>query len=190
MADDAIFASTGSDKDSVAAEFKDCGVVFRPAQKMQHRHAEGLSIVRSAMAATGRAPDSPWLMWSQHCEAWEATVPGLIKRPRDPTSAPTGNRITSLMHLCNHQGETVLMDGILIAIEGDFARVRINRSHGKAVPGRGAMTGELQLIRRSDVVRASSQPPTLWADRISAVKATAARDGKGGSSYQQYWGAG
>ena len=97
MADDAIFASTGSDKDSVAAESKDCGVVFRPAQKMQHRLAEGLSIVRSAMAATGRAPDSPWLMWSQHCEAWEATVPGLIKRPRDPTSAPTGNRITSLM---------------------------------------------------------------------------------------------
>ena len=97
IADDAIFASTGSDKDSVAAESKDCGVVFRPAQKMQHRLAEGLSIVRSAMAATGRAPDSPWLMWSQHCEAWEATVPGLIKRPRDPTSAPTGNRITSLM---------------------------------------------------------------------------------------------
>ena len=97
IADDAIFASTGSDKDSVAAEFKDCGVVFRPAQKMQHRLAEGLSIVRSAMAATARAPDSPWLMWSQHCEAWEATLPGLIKRPRDPTSAPTGNRITSLM---------------------------------------------------------------------------------------------
>ena len=55
IADDAIFASTGSKQGSVAAEFKDCGVVFRPAQKMQHRLAEGLSIVRSAMAATGRS---------------------------------------------------------------------------------------------------------------------------------------
>ena len=89
--------------------------------------------------------------------------------------------------LCNDQGGTVLMDGVLMAIEGDFARVRINRSHGKAVPGRGAMTGELQLIRRSDVVRVSDQPPTLWADRISAVKAAAARDGKAESSYQQQW---
>ena len=91
------------------------------------------------------------------------------------------------LHLCNDQGETVLMDGVLMAIEGDFARVRINRSHGKAVPGRGAMTGELQLIRRSDVVRVSDQPQTLWADRISAVKAAAARNGKAGSSCQQYW---
>ena len=91
------------------------------------------------------------------------------------------------LHLCNNQGETVLMDGVLMAIEGDFARVRINRSHGKAAPGRGAMTGELQLIRRSDVARVSDQAPTLWADRISAVKAAAARDGKDGSSYQQYW---
>ena len=66
--------------------------------------------------------------------------------------------------------------------EGGFARVRINRSHGKAVPGRGAMTGELQLIRRSDVVRVSDHPPTLWADRSSAVKAAAARDGESRSS--------
>ena len=91
------------------------------------------------------------------------------------------------LHLCNDQGETVLMDGVLMVIEGDFARVRINRSQGKAAPGRGAMTGELQLIRRRDVVRVSDQPPTLWADRISAVKAAAARDGKAGSIYQQYW---
>ena len=94
------------------------------------------------------------------------------------------------LHLCNDQGKTVLIDGVLMAIKGDLARVRINRSHGKAVPGRGAMTGELQLIRRSDVGRVSDQPPKLWADRTSAVKAAAARDGKSGSRYQQYWEAG
>jgi len=82
------------------------------------------------------------------------------------------------------------MDGVLMAIEGDFTRVLINRSHGKPVLGRGAMKGELQLIRRSDVVRVSAQPPTLWADGMSAVRAAAARDGKAGSSYQQYWEAG
>ena len=90
IADDAIFASTGSAQGSVAAEFKDCGVVFRPANKMQHRLAEGLSIVRSAMAATGKNSDAPWLMWSQHCEAWEATVPGLVKHPRDPNVCADG----------------------------------------------------------------------------------------------------
>ena len=29
-------------------------------------------------------------MWSQHCEAWEATVPGLIKHPRDPNVCADG----------------------------------------------------------------------------------------------------
>ena len=68
IADDAIFASTGSDKGSVAAEFKDCGVVFRPAQKMQHRLAEGLSIVRSAMAAEAEATDQGTDIRSQASE--------------------------------------------------------------------------------------------------------------------------
>ena len=52
--------------------------------------AEGLSIVCKSMAATCRSADSPWLMWSQHCEAWEATVPGLIKHPRDPNVCADG----------------------------------------------------------------------------------------------------
>jgi len=90
IADDAIFASTGSKHGSVAAEFQDCGVVFRPAEKMQHRLAEGLSMVRSMMVATGKDPAAPWLMWSQHCAAWEATVPGLIKHPRDPNVCADG----------------------------------------------------------------------------------------------------
>ena len=100
---------------------------------------------------------------------------------------PEVTKTSYRLHLCNDHGEIVLMDGVLIAIEADFASVRINRSQGKAVPSRGAMTGELQLIRRSDVLRVSDQPPTLWADRISAVKAAAVRDRQAGSSTQQYW---
>ena len=118
----------------------------------------------------------------RHQELWEGFEIGDVV-----ILGPEVTKTSYGLHLCNDQGETVLMDGVLMAIEGDFARVRINRSHGKAVPGRGAMTGELQLIRRSDVVRVSDQPPTLWADRISAVKAAAARDGKAESSYQQQW---
>jgi len=57
---------------------------------MQHPLAEGLSIVRSTMAATGKEPRAPWLMWAQYCEAWEATVPGLIKHPRDPNVCANG----------------------------------------------------------------------------------------------------
>ena len=118
----------------------------------------------------------------RHQQLWEDFEVGAVV-----ILGPEVTKTSYGLHLCNDQGETLLMEGVLMAIEGDFARVRINRSHGKAVPGRGVMTGELQLIRRSDVVRVSDQPPTLWADRISAVKAAAARDGKSGSSYQQYW---
>ena len=90
IADDAIFAATGSAKGSVAAEFQECGVPFRKAQKMQHRLAEGLSLVRSMMAASGRDVDDPWLQWSQYCHAWEATVPGLVKHPNDPNKCAEG----------------------------------------------------------------------------------------------------
>ena len=118
----------------------------------------------------------------RHQQLWEGFEVGDVV-----ILGPEVSKTSYGLHLCNDQGETVLMDGVLMAIEGAFARVRINRSHGKAVPGRGAMAGELQLIRRSDVVMVSDQPPTLWADRISAVKAAAAGDGKAGSRYQQDW---
>ena len=115
IADNAIFASTGSEKGSVAAEFKHCGVVFRPAQKMQHRSAEGLSIVRSAMAATGRSPDSPWLMWSQHCEAWEATVPVLINHLRDTND-------------CVDEKPDHILDAVRMALMWWRAKYRIGKS--------------------------------------------------------------
>ena len=129
-----------------------------------------------------RQAESAAAQQQRHQQLWEGFEVGDVV-----ILGPEVTKTSYGLHLCNDQGEMVLMDGVLMAIEGDFARVRINRSHGKAAPRRGAMTGELQLIRRSDVARVSDQPPTLWADRISAVKAAAARDGKAGSSYQQYW---
>ena len=92
------------------------------------------------------------------------------------------------LNLCDDNGESVLMDGVLTAIEGELALVNIKRLHGKPAPGRGPMVGELQWIRRKEVLRVSDQPATIWGDGLAAVKAAAARDkSNGGSRYQQFW---
>ena len=75
------------------------------------------------------------------------------------------------LNLCDDSGESILMDGVLMAFEGEFARVRVGRHQGKAAPGRGPMVGELHLIKRSDIVRVSDKPPTLWGDAKSAMAA-------------------
>ena len=92
------------------------------------------------------------------------------------------------LSLCDDNGEAILMDGVLTAIEGEMALVNIKRLHGKPAPGRGPMVGELQWIGRKDVLRVSDQPATIWGDGLAAVKAAAARDRSGMSSrYQQFW---
>ena len=78
------------------------------------------------------------------------------------------------------------MDGVLVAIEGDYARVRIGRHQGKMVPGCGPMVGELQLIKRSDIVRVSNKPPTLWGLAKDAMAAAANRDGRARNSVS-FW---
>ena len=92
------------------------------------------------------------------------------------------------LSLCDDNGESVLMDGVLTAIEGELALVNIKRLHGKPAPGRGPMVGELQWIGRRDVLRVSDQPATIWGDGLAAVKAAAVRDNRGmGSRYQGFW---
>ena len=73
------------------------------------------------------------------------------------------------LNLCDDSGESILMDGVLMAFEGEFTRVRVGRHQGKAAPGRGPMVGELHLIQRSDIVRVSDKPPKLWGDAKSAM---------------------
>lgn len=90
------------------------------------------------------------------------------------------------LNLCDDSGESILMDGVLMAFEGEFARVRVGRHQGKAAPGRGPMVGELHLIKRSDIVRVSDKPPTLWGDAKSAMAAAAARDGRQ-SNRASFW---
>ena len=84
VADDAIWASTGGNRGSVAGDFRDAGVPMLRAEKMLTREAVGLSVLRNMLAATDVDPSRPWLLWSPACEGWEATVPSLPKHPRDP----------------------------------------------------------------------------------------------------------
>lgn len=90
------------------------------------------------------------------------------------------------LSLCDDNGEAILMDGVVVTIEGDFARVRIGRQQGKIAPGRGPMVGELQLIKRSDIVRVSDKPPTLWGNAKEAMAAAAKRDGRDRNS-ASFW---
>lgn len=73
--------------------------------------------------------------------------------------------------LCSDNDEAILIDGVLVAIEGDYTRARIGKQLNKIAPGRGPMVSELQLIKRSDIVRISDKPPMLWGDAKAAIAA-------------------
>ena len=92
------------------------------------------------------------------------------------------------LSLCDINGESVLMDGVLTALEGEVALVNIKRLHGKPAPGRAPRVGELQWIQWKGVLRVRDQPAPIWGDGLAAVKAAAARNRSNrGSRYQQFW---
>ncbi len=78
VADDAIFARTGSGAGSIAEEFSRGGVTFTPARKGER--VVGWEIMRRLLQDAGK-PDKPGLYVSRLCEYWWNTVPTL---PRDP----------------------------------------------------------------------------------------------------------
>ena len=100
---------------------------------------------------------------------------------------PAATKRSYGVELCDDDGEAVLMDGVIEQIQGQFATVRIGRMHNKPAPGGGPMVGELQQIRREDILRISDKPATIWADGKQAIAAAAKRDGRGQMSYQRFW---
>lgn len=86
VADDAIFARTGSGAGSISNEFRREGVYFNPARKADRR--TGWESMRSMLAAAGR-PDVPGLYVSRRCAYWWATVPALPRDPRRPEDVDT-----------------------------------------------------------------------------------------------------
>jgi hypothetical protein len=89
VADDAIFAHTGSGAGSIAEEFALAGVYFEPARKADR--ISGWQTMRRLLADAGK-PDVPGLYVSRLCKFFWATVPYLArdeKRTEDvDTSGP------------------------------------------------------------------------------------------------------
>lgn len=81
VADDAIFAKSGSGAGSIAEELARNGVHFQPAGKADRR--TGWERVRALLADAGK-PDRPGLYVSRGCEGFWATVPVLPRDPRRP----------------------------------------------------------------------------------------------------------
>lgn len=76
VADDAIFAKTGSGAGSIADEFHKAGVAFHPAKKADR--ITGWNIMRRLLADAGK-PDRPGLYIARHCEYFWDTVPYLAR---------------------------------------------------------------------------------------------------------------
>ena len=81
VADDAIFARTGSGAGSIAEEFAGQGVNFTRARKGER--VAGWEKMRRMLQDAGK-PDQPGLYVSRLCEYWWATVPTLPRDPRKP----------------------------------------------------------------------------------------------------------
>jgi hypothetical protein len=90
LADDAVFSSNGSAHGSTAADFRAAGVKLTPAEKAKTPPVVGWAMLRNRMMATRKDYSSPWLLWSPACQAWEATVPGIPRHPRDPETIADG----------------------------------------------------------------------------------------------------
>lgn len=81
IADDAIFGRTGSEKGTIAAEFREHGVYFTSALK--GRRQPGWEKMRLLLLQAGM-PDKPGLYVSRRCEYWWESVPSLPRDPRKP----------------------------------------------------------------------------------------------------------
>lgn len=103
VADDAIFARTGSGAGSIAAEFMRAGVRFTPAKKADR--LTGWNIMRRMLADAGK-PDVPGLYISRGCTYFWETVPYLgrdQKRVEDVDSAGADHAADAVRYGCLRQ---------------------------------------------------------------------------------------
>ena len=103
VADDAIFARTGSGAGSIAAEFMRGGVRFMPAKKADR--LTGWNIMRRLLADAGK-PDVPGLYIARTCEYFWETVPYLgrdQKRVEDVDSQGADHSADAVRYGCLRQ---------------------------------------------------------------------------------------
>jgi len=107
VADDAIFAKTGSGSGSIADEFMRCGAHFRPAKKADR--LTGWNIMRRLLADAGK-PDVPGLYVSRGCEYFWSTVPYLArdqKRVEDVDSNGPDHAADAVRYGCLRRDDRV-----------------------------------------------------------------------------------
>lgn len=103
VADDAIFARTGSGAGSIADEFRRAGVCFDPAKKADR--LTGWNIMRRLLADAGK-PDVPGLYISRSCTYFWETVPYLgrdQKRVEDVDSQGADHAADAVRYGCLRQ---------------------------------------------------------------------------------------
>lgn len=92
------------------------------------------------------------------------------------------------VELCDDDGETVLMDGTVRMIDGDFAWVDIQRVSGKPKPGRGGWeTSEMHWIKRKDIYKVSKKPANVWGSGEQAIATAMNRDGRRRGDRSRFW---
>lgn len=110
VADDAIFAATGSGAGSISEEFRRAGVSFAPAKKADR--LTGWNVMRRLLQDAGK-PDMPGLYIARHCEyAWE-TLPVLGRDPRrveDMDSRGPDHAADALRYGCLRQVRTAIVE--------------------------------------------------------------------------------
>lgn len=108
VADDAIFAKTGSSSGSIAQEFTNAGVLFTPAKKADR--LTGWNIMRRPLSDAGK-PDVPGLYISRGCEYFWSTVPYLgrdQKRVEDIDSSSPDHAADAVRYGCLRQRQEII----------------------------------------------------------------------------------
>lgn len=103
VADDAIFAKTGSGAGSIAQEFARAGVHFYPARKADR--LSGWQVMRRLLQDAGK-PDVPGLYISRSCTYFWETVPFLgrdLKRVEDVDSSGPDHAADAVRYGCLRQ---------------------------------------------------------------------------------------
>lgn len=98
VADDAIFAKTGSGAGCIADEFAREGIYFDPAQKGDR--VSGWQRMRRLLSDAGK-PDRPGLYVSRACRYWWLTAPYAgrdIKRPEDVDSSGADHALDAMRY--------------------------------------------------------------------------------------------
>lgn len=112
VADDAIFARTGSGAGSIADEFVRAGVRFHPAKKADR--ITGWNIMRRLLADAGK-PDMPGLYIAKTCSHFLETVPYLgrdMKRVEDVHSNGPDHATDAIRCGCLRRKRTIKVQNL------------------------------------------------------------------------------